>query len=69
MLVTPLYAFGVTFLLLRGIALITPLRGSDNEEAQGMDIIHHGEEAYPSGEGALLFRSEPVRRDEVPSRG
>lgn len=63
-LVTPLYAFGATFLLLRGIALITPLRGTETEEAQGMDIVHHGEEAYPSGEGALLFRTEVPRREE-----
>ncbi len=64
-LVTPVYAFVMTFLLLRGIALVTPLRGTETEEAQGMDLVHHGEEAYPTGEGALLFRTEPTRRDEV----
>ena len=30
-----------------------PLRGPDKEEAVGMDIVHHGEEAYASGEGAI----------------
>ncbi len=56
-LATPAYAFGATFILLRLIALVTPLRGSEREEAMGMDLVHHGEEAYASGEGALLVRS------------
>ncbi len=56
-LATPAYAFGVTFVLLRLIALVTPLRGSERDEALGMDLVHHGEEAYASGEGALLVRT------------
>ena len=28
------------------------------EEALGMDIVHHGEEAYASGEGAILVVPE-----------
>ena len=55
----PVYAFGMTFVLLKGILAVTPLRGSAHEEAIGMDIVHHGEEAYASGEGAILVR-EPV---------
>jgi Amt family ammonium transporter len=51
---TPAYAFIGTYLLLRAIALFTPLRGTEREEALGMDIVHHGEEAYASGEGAIL---------------
>ncbi|MGZ8667005.1 MAG: ammonium transporter [Solirubrobacterales bacterium] len=51
---TPVYAFVATYLLLRVIAVFTPLRGTEREEALGMDIIHHGEEAYASGEGAIL---------------
>jgi Amt family ammonium transporter len=31
-----------------------PLRVSIREEAQGMDVVQHGEEAYTSGEGAIL---------------
>lgn len=60
-LATPAYAFAVTFVLLKGIALVMPLRGSVTEEAQGMDIVHHGEEAYASGEGALLITTEAPR--------
>jgi Amt family ammonium transporter len=59
-LVAPVYAFGMTYGLLRVLGALMPLRGSDHEEAVGMDIIHHGEEAYASGEGALLIRDTPV---------
>jgi Amt family ammonium transporter len=51
----PAYAFGMTWLLLKGLGLVMPLRGSDNDEALGMDLTHHGEEAYASGEGAILI--------------
>ena len=66
---TPVYAFGMTYVLLRGLAALMPLRGSDSEEAVGMDIVHHGEEAYASGEGAILIRAEAPADgavDEVP---
>jgi ammonium transporter, Amt family len=53
-LVAPVYAFCATFVLLKVMALVSPLRGSERDEALGMDIIHHGEEAYASGEGAIL---------------
>jgi ammonium transporter, Amt family len=53
-LVAPIYAFCMTFVLLKAMALVSPLRGTDRDEALGMDIIHHGEEAYASGEGAIL---------------
>ncbi|HEY8002022.1 MAG TPA: ammonium transporter [Solirubrobacterales bacterium] len=50
----PAYAFGATFLLLKLIGAVMPLRGEDRDEALGMDLIHHGEEAYATGEGAIL---------------
>jgi Amt family ammonium transporter len=56
--VTPLYAFGMTFALLKLLGLAMPLRGSDRDEAVGMDIREHGEEAYATGEGAILIRPE-----------
>jgi Amt family ammonium transporter len=58
-LAAPVYAFGMTYVLLRVLGALMPLRGSDHEEAVGMDIIHHGEEAYASGEGAILIRADP----------
>jgi len=53
--VTPLYAFGVTFAILKGMELFGALRATEREEAIGMDVVQHGEEAYLSGEGALLI--------------
>ncbi|HEX4345680.1 MAG TPA: ammonium transporter [Solirubrobacteraceae bacterium] len=57
-LAAPAYAFGMTFALLKLIGAVMPLRGSAQEEAVGMDIVHHGEEAYASGEGALLLTTD-----------
>jgi ammonium transporter, Amt family len=31
-----------------------PLRTTEREEAIGMDVVQHGEEAYATGEGAIL---------------
>lgn len=47
-----------TFLLLKLVGLLTPLRAAAKEEATGLDITQHGEEAYASGEGAILVLSE-----------
>jgi ammonium transporter, Amt family len=54
----PAYAFTATFVLLRLIALITPLRATQREEGLGMDVVEHGEEAYATGEGAILVSTE-----------
>lgn len=63
---TPAYAFAVTFVLLKIIGAITPLRGTAHEEAVGMDIVHHGEEAYVTGEGAMLIMPEGDVADDLP---
>ncbi len=54
----PAYAFVVTYLLLRIIGAVLPLRGDEREEALGIDVAAHGEEAYASGEGAILVTPE-----------
>ncbi|MBA2765268.1 MAG: ammonium transporter [Thermoleophilaceae bacterium] len=54
----PVYAFVMTYLLLRLIGFLMPLRASSQEEGQGMDLIYHGEEAYATGEGAILIRPD-----------
>ena len=60
----PAYAFVMTAVLLKAIGLFTPLRATADEEAAGMDITYHGEEAYASGEGAILLApSEAFSRD------
>jgi ammonium transporter, Amt family len=65
-LIAPLYAFVATYVLLRLIGFVTDLRASESEEAVGMDVIYHGEEAYPTGEGAILVSPESGIEKPVP---
>jgi Amt family ammonium transporter len=62
----PAYAFGATYVLLRLLGALMPLRGPERDEAQGMDVIHHGEEAYASGEGAILVSESTPAKTPVP---
>ena len=55
-----------TFALLKLVGLLTPLRAGPKEEGVGLDVTQHGEEAYTSGEGAILVLSE--KAPAVPSR-
>jgi len=65
-LAAPLYAFGATFVLLRVMALVMPLRVTEREEALGLDVTQHGEEAYVTGEGAILVTPEAGIEVPVP---
>jgi ammonium transporter, Amt family len=65
-LAAPLYAFGMTFVLLKVIGLVMPLRSSGKDEALGMDFAYHGEEAYATGEGAILVTPEAGDEKPVP---
>jgi ammonium transporter, Amt family len=65
-LVAPIYAFVATFVLLRAIQLFTPLRATEHEEALGMDVVQHGEEAYVTGEGAILVTAMAGSEGKVP---
>jgi Amt family ammonium transporter len=58
-LVSPLYAFGATFVILKAMSAVGALRGSPKEESIGLDVIDHGEEAYVTGEGAILVSETP----------
>jgi Amt family ammonium transporter len=64
-LVAPAYAFCGTYVILRVIGLFTPLRVSEREEALGLDVMQHGEEAYTRGEGAILVTPEAGIEAEV----
>ena len=64
-LVTPAYAFAMTFAILRVLGLVMPLRATAREEAIGMDIIAHGEEAYATGEGAILVAPDTPEEAEA----
>lgn len=62
-LATPAYAFVATFLLLKLMQRFAPLRATADDEALGMDLVSHGEEAYATGDGALLVAEfDRVRR-------
>jgi ammonium transporter, Amt family len=63
---TPAYAFGMTFVLLKVMGAFTPLRADERDEALGMDVTYHGEEAYATGEGAILVTPEAGIEEPVP---
>ncbi|HEX5223877.1 MAG TPA: ammonium transporter [Solirubrobacteraceae bacterium] len=63
----PVYAFGATFVLLSVMARFTALRATPHEEALGMDVVQHGEEAYATGEGAILVSTEAGIDAPVPA--
>jgi len=65
-LAAPVYAFVATFILLKVIGAVMPLRATDREEAMGMDVNQHGEEAYVTGEGAILLLPDDDGRAAVP---
>ncbi|MDQ3724910.1 MAG: ammonium transporter [Actinomycetota bacterium] len=65
-LAAPTYAFVMTFVLLKVIGALMPLRVSDREEATGMDVTQHGEEAYVTGEGAILLLPDDHEKVGVP---
>jgi Amt family ammonium transporter len=64
----PVYAFAMTFALLKLIGMFIPLRATTHQEALGMDETDHGEEAYPSGEGAILVMAEPRAKQDADPR-
>lgn len=40
----------MTFLIVKGIAMITPLRATDDKQVNGLDLTQHSENAYPDFE-------------------
>jgi Amt family ammonium transporter len=48
------YSGAVSWLILKGLAALGPLRVAEREEGVGLDVSLHGEEAYGTGEGAIL---------------
>jgi Amt family ammonium transporter len=53
-LATIAYSGVASLVLLKVVSLALPLRPAVREEAIGLDVLEHGEEAYTSGEGAIL---------------
>jgi Amt family ammonium transporter len=54
------YSALMTFVLLKLIGLVLPLRATTRDEALGLDVSDHGEEAYADGEGAILIGPDLV---------
>jgi ammonium transporter, Amt family len=52
------YSGVMTFVILKLISAVMPLRADATDEGVGLDITNHGEEAYTSGEGAILVLPE-----------
>jgi len=50
----------VTYMILKIVGFITTLRAESSEEGMGMDLVAHGEEAYATGEGAVLLNEKEV---------
>ncbi len=44
-----------TFVILKVVGAILPLKAAASDEGLGMDVSQHGEEAYSDGEGAILI--------------
>jgi Amt family ammonium transporter len=59
------YSGVLSFVLLKLVGLVTPLRASENDEGLGMDISQHNDEAYATGEGATLVH--PSSADQIAS--
>ncbi len=59
-LAVAVYCGAMTFIILKAIGLVLPLRTSEKEEARGMDLLNHGEEAYASSGGAVLLLDEEM---------
>jgi Amt family ammonium transporter len=65
--VTIVYSGVVSFILLKLIGLVIPLRASADEEAVGLDITNHGEEAYVHGEATRNMVSQTGPLKPVPA--
>ena len=50
------YSGAASYLLLKAIGLVIPLRTDAIAETTGLDLIHHGEEAYIHESGATASR-------------
>jgi Amt family ammonium transporter len=58
------YSGVVSFILLKVIGLVIPLRANSSEEAEGLDVSAHGEEAYMHVGG-----SAPIMREKTKPQG
>jgi ammonium transporter, Amt family len=62
------YSAAGTFVLLKLVGLVAPLRAGLREEGLGLDVTQHGEEAYAAADGAILVLPDalPMEAAAVP---
>jgi len=60
------YSGVMSFVLLKLIALVMPLRASAADEAEGLDVTMHGEEAYLHAGAAETAQAVPTESHAVP---
>jgi Amt family ammonium transporter len=53
---TILYSGVMSFVILKLVALVVPLRAESDDESVGLDVSMHGEEAYVHAEGSSAER-------------
>jgi len=62
------YSAVASYLLLKLVGLVTPLKAATREEGLGLDVSQHGEEAYADDEGAILILQRPDNaRESAPA--
>jgi Amt family ammonium transporter len=62
------YSATATFVILKAVGAVMPLRVGGRIEGVGLDVEEHGEEAYTGGDGAILVKpneSMYARRTDV----
>ena len=64
-LVTLAFSAAGTFVLLKLVNLLVPIKVGARDEGLGLDVSQHGEEAYGTGEGAILVLPTPPRAAPV----
>jgi Amt family ammonium transporter len=59
------YSGVVSFILLKVIGVMIPLRATDDSEVGGLDMGCHGEEAYIHGEGVTAVHARTAEASPV----
>ena len=60
-----LYSGVLTYLILKGLSLVMNVRADTKDEGVGLDVTAHGEEAYTTGEGAILLLDDEMTPSPV----
>ena len=66
-LAVAVYSMVMTFVVLKVVGAVASLRATRKDEAIGLDVTQHGEEAYTGGEGAILVLPDTDFRHSRPA--